>query len=101
MTLQSAVSLADIHTAHQSGLEHLSFEGHQHTEDDHHSNSHELSQTGECDCHHCCHCHGHSTPGIIITFEHLDSDKSSSPAPDYSDKAFPDTFETFLRPPIT
>jgi len=100
MTFQSSVSLADIHMTHQSGLEHLTFDGHQHAEDEHHTSSIEQSENGERDCHHCCHCHGHCTPAITIAFNRFCTTKSSSPVPEYSDKALPDTFESFLRPPI-
>lgn len=100
MTFQSAAGLADIHTAHQSGLEHLTFEDHQHLEDEHHGDSVVQSENGERDCHHCCHCHGHSTPAIVITIDRIFMAKSSSLIPDYVDKATPDTFATFLRPPI-
>ena len=102
MTFQSAAGLADIHTAHQSGLEHLTFEDHQHTEteDDHFVDFHNQFESDERDCHHCCHCHGHSTPAIIIAVDRIFMAKSSSLIPDYPDKTIPDTFETFLRPPI-
>jgi len=100
MTFQSAASLADIHSVHQSGLEHLTFEDHQHTEAEHHMDSINHSENGEHDCHHCCHCHGYSTPAITFVFESIYAAKSSSPVPHYLDKTVPDTFETFLRPPI-
>lgn len=102
MTLQSAAGLADMHTEHQSGLGHLTFEDHHHTEteDKHFVDANHQSEIGERDCHHCCHCHGHSTTAIVITIDRIFMAKSSSLIPDYSDKTIPDTFETFLRPPI-
>lgn len=57
---QSVWSMADAHSTHQSGLEHLEFE-HQHG-DDHaqmveQDNASSNNQSA-FDCHHCCHCHG-------------------------------------------
>lgn len=100
MTFQSAAGLADIHTAHQSGLEHISYDDHQHNEDEQHIVLDDKTNQEVPDCHHCCHCHGHSTPSIVLALDRIDSVKSSSPVPAYLDKVFPETFETFLRPPI-
>lgn len=58
---QSVWSMADAHSAHQSGLEHLEFE-HQH--DDAHPAKQGIEKStldasqADFDCHHCCHCHG-------------------------------------------
>jgi hypothetical protein len=59
---QSVWSMADTHSAHQSGLEHLKFE-HQH--DDAHPQDADIqkdvstaNKQANFDCHHCCHCHG-------------------------------------------
>ncbi|MGR6872411.1 hypothetical protein ACU6U9_08900 [Pseudomonas sp. HK3] len=55
---QSVWSMADAHSTHQSGIEHLEFE-HQHDTDhaDKKAPDNRHNQT-EFDCHHCCHCHG-------------------------------------------
>ena len=99
MTFQSAAGLADMHTAHQSGFEHLSFEDHQHGNDGRYTDS-IPPENGVRDCHHCCHCHGYNTPAIIIAFDRFCTTKSTSPVPEYPDKTLPDKFESFLRPPI-
>lgn len=66
---QSVWSMADAHSTHQSGFEHLEFEhlefAHEefeHQHDDHAQMTEQdktsaNNQTG-FDCHHCCHCHG-------------------------------------------
>ena len=61
---QSVWSMADAHSAHQSGLEHLEFDHVEleHRHDDHaqmteQNNASSNNQAG-FDCHHCCHCHG-------------------------------------------
>lgn len=67
MTCQSLMSLADTHAAHQSGIEHLSFEDHVHSDDlEHHNDLKSASDSTEKDCHHCCHCHGHASPAICF-----------------------------------
>lgn len=100
MTLQSAAGLADIHTAHQPGFEHLSYADTLHTQDEQHAVSGDLSSHDEHDCDHCCYCHGHFTAAIALASDRSYFGKSISPVPEYFDKAFPDTSDTFLRPPI-
>ncbi|WP_370978586.1 hypothetical protein [Agaribacterium sp. ZY112] len=99
MTIQSAASVADIHAAHQSGLEHLAFDDHQHPEGERLTDSIAQSESGEHDCHHCCHCQGHSSPAFVLAFDCIYLNRASSPVPDYSDRVIADTFDTFLRPP--
>lgn len=104
VVLQSGVSLADAHQLHQSGAEHLSFdESHQHLNDtdpeEQHNHDLDTSSSQQWDCHHCCHCHGHSSPAILISAEHILLVRHSPPVPNYSENTFPETFETFLRPP--
>lgn len=99
MTIQSVATQADAHAEHQSGTEHLSFEDHQHPANPDHFSSPELFEDQERDCHHCCHCHGHFSPAILISAHGISLFKNSSPVPDYSENTFPDPLEAFLRPP--
>ena len=63
VALQSTIAVADLHQAHQSGQEHLSFD---HSEQvtgvlDTHLKpftSDQVDSDVSYDCHHCCHCHG-------------------------------------------
>ncbi|MFY0700994.1 MAG: hypothetical protein JXR04_09230 [Bermanella sp.] len=57
IALQSIGSMADTHSAHQSGVEHLEFE-HAHDNTEPLSASHDTGTQTDFDCHHCCHCHG-------------------------------------------
>lgn len=57
------------------------------------------SSSAKWDCPHCCDCHGYFCCTIVMSAERILLSKSSSPVPDYSENAFPDTFETLLRPP--
>lgn len=106
VVLQSGMAMGDAHRLHQSGTEHVVFdENHRHLDghgaEKHHAEevvSDDLS-SAKWDCHHCCHCHGHFSPAILVPTEPTLLSKSSSPVPDYSENTFPDTFETFLRPP--
>lgn len=106
VVLQSALAMGDMHQLHQSGAEHLVFDQpHQHNEanalekqHDHDINS-ESPTSQKWDCHHCCHCHGHFCPAILISTEGIHLAKSTSPVPDYVEGTFPETYETFLRPP--
>ncbi|MFY0641158.1 MAG: hypothetical protein JXR16_08945 [Bermanella sp.] len=61
---QSVWSMADVHSNHQSGFEHLEFD---HVELEHRHDDHtqitaqdkaSSSNQTSFDCHHCCHCHG-------------------------------------------
>jgi hypothetical protein len=105
IVLQSGMAMGDAHQLHQSG-EHVAFdETHQHPdgfESDRHlieNAESDPSSSQSWDCHHCCHCHGHFCPAILVPTESTLLSKSSSPVPEYSENTFPDTFETFLRPP--
>lgn len=102
IVLQSGMAMGDAHQLHQSGNEHVAFDQtHQHLDgpesDKHHVE--DASSLQERDCHHCCHCHSHFCPAILVPTESTLLSRGSSPVPDYSENAFPDTFETFLRPP--
>ncbi len=104
VVLQSATAMADAHQLHQSGTEHLVFdESHHHLDESGPENQHnfeaDASTSQQWDCHHCCHCHSHFCPAILLSAESILLNRLSSPVPDYSENAFPDTFETFLRPP--
>lgn len=107
VVLQSGIATGDAHQLHQSGAEHVLFdESHQHLDGVASENQHshdaglETPSSQKWDCHHCCHCHGHFCPAILISTARILLSKNSSPVPGYSENAFPDTFETFLRPPI-
>jgi hypothetical protein len=106
IVLQSGLAMGDAHQLHQSGSEHVAFdENHQHLdslESEKHNAKDLCSDASSCqkwDCHHCCHCHGHLSPAILISTDHILLSKYSSPIPTHSENAFPDTYETFLRPP--
>ena len=104
IVLQSGLAMGDAHQLHQSGAEHVVFdESHQHL-DGLESEKHQTkdldsdaSSSQKWDCHHCC--HGHFCPAILVSTDHILLPKHSSPIPTYSENAFPDTYEAFLRPP--
>ena len=107
IVLQSVMVMGDAHPLHQSSAEHLVFdENHQHVDrfDDSQYNVHALdsnmSSSQKSDCNHCCHCHGHFSPAILLGSDHILLTKNTSPVPSYSESTFSDTFEVFLRPPI-
>lgn len=119
MTWQSGASMADSHSAHQSGIEHLSFQDHDHSSDDllvsdvldrYVLDSDALKSDvfdgnvfdGEeaPDCHHCCHCHGHSGPAIVLKSPGILFQKHSTKGSEYRVAMFPEPLFTFLRPPI-
>lgn len=124
MTWQSGASMADSHSAHQSGIEHLSFQDHDHSSDDllildvlqsevlesdvFDSNvtdnelfDSELFDSEEArDCHHCCHCHGHSGPAIVLKSPGILFQKHSTKDSEYRVAMIPEPLFTFLRPPI-
>ncbi len=65
IALQSVGAMADVHSAHQSGMEHLTFEhehehehAQPHSSPDAHPEAASLTDASQYDCHHCCHCHG-------------------------------------------
>ena len=102
VVLQSGIAMGDAHQLHQSGVEHVAFDEthppHEELESDEHQIE-DASSLQEWDCHHCCHCHGHFCPFILVSAERFVLSKGSSPVPDYSENAFPDTVEALLRPP--
>lgn len=101
MTLQSSAALADVHDAHQSGVEHLSFEDHDHeVQNDQIHNLLEASEDHGDDCHHCCHCHGQCSPAVIISSQSISLALNTCAKSNYSDNTCPEAYETFLRPPI-
>jgi hypothetical protein len=106
IVLQSGLAMTDAHQLHQSGSEHVAFDiDHQHLDglDSEKNNGKDVdsdaSSSQKWDCHHCCHCHGHFSPTILISTEHILFSKHSSPIPTYSENTFPDAYEAFLRPP--
>ncbi|MAE21643.1 MAG: hypothetical protein CMK92_04365 [Pseudomonas sp.] len=103
VVLQPAMAIGDAHQLHQSGAEHFVFDD-AHLHDDGHisdaqADQSNLSETENGDCHHCCHCNGHFSAAALIAIERVDLAKHSSPVPNYSENTFPETYETFLRPP--
>lgn len=105
MLLQSVIAVADMHAAHQSGVEHRDFENHQH-HDDVLSESSSIDSASQLltsdgpDCHHCCHCHGHFSPAILLNAERSLLAPVSSGFPRYTVVSPSENLETFLRPPI-
>lgn len=106
IVLQSAVAMGDAHQLHQSGAKHIVFdETHLHadgklleTQRDQNVDS-TASASDSWDCHHCCHCHGHLCPAILLTTERIQLAKNSASVLDYAESKFPETYEAFLRPP--
>lgn len=102
VVFQSAAGIADAHQSHQSGTEHLTFNDHQHAHEDV-KIDHNLvdgSEDHEQDCHHCCHCHGHFSPAVLVKPSGFALRKSSTSNSDYSEN-FPSEFiNPLLRPPI-
>ncbi len=108
VVVQSAVVEGDIHQLHQSGMEHHVFDGAHLLDNGHisetphnHSLNSELPNTEKWDCHHCCHCHGHFCAAAIASTDRVDLAKFRSTLPEYTESTFPQTYETFLRPPIS
>ncbi len=106
IVLQSGMSMGDTHQLHQSSSEHVTFdEAHQHLgvleveKHDVKTLTTDTSASSTLDCHHCCHGHAHFCPAILVSTDQLLLTKSSSPVSFYSESAFPNTFETILRPP--
>ncbi|WP_080641856.1 hypothetical protein [Teredinibacter turnerae] len=106
VVLQSAVAMGDTHQLHQSGSEHLVFDD-DHLPDaeraDNHVHEHDLnsdsSNNQKFDCHHCCHCHGHFSPAIVISPDRVHLAKASPPLPEYRTSTLPENHESLLRPP--
>ncbi len=103
VVFQSAAGIADVHQSHQSGIEHLFFEEHQHSHEDAETNqSHsDASEELEKDCHHCCHCHGYFNPAVLLTPLSLSLKKPpTSPISDYNEMSLSEIINPLLRPPI-
>lgn len=102
VVFQSAAGIADTHQSHQSGTEHLTFDDHQHKHEDFEID-HSLideAEGQERDCHHCCHCHGHLNPAVLIKPLSFALNKSPTSNSNYSE-SFPSEFiNPLLRPPI-
>lgn len=103
IVLQSALAMGDAHQLYQSGTQHVAFDDtHQLDNAKTTQNQHSVPDkpdSSQWDCHHCCHCHSHFCPAILVSAELLLQTKASSSVPDYAENALPDTHETFLRPP--
>jgi hypothetical protein len=100
---QSVWSMADTHSGHQSGVEHLEFE---HSHKDSHNentavNQGSSSQQTDFDCHHCCHCHGaHSS--FITSLYSTTSVFGQSPQHSFANQlALAQQPNAFFRPPRT
>lgn len=104
IVLQSVGATADAHQQHQSGVEHLTFdESHQHHDQHNSSDLDTLSvedSSQNLDCHHCCHCHGHFCPAILMSESNDSFYKRSITIESYTNKIFPQIVDSFLRPPI-
>ena len=104
LLIQSSVAMGDAHQWHQSGTEHFTFD------DTHDHNSNKLSDFVDAntddtssqirDCHHCCHCHGHLCPAILLAIPDVHLNKCVLIPPDYTENTIPQIFDSFLRPPI-
>ena len=97
--------MADVHSSHQSGNEHLTF-NHQHNHDaqDAENKSKNLNQqqtqNSDFDCHHCCHCHGVHHHWIVtnLVLPQANHYKQTYLIQPYS--LPPSPHENLLRPPI-
>lgn len=98
IALQSVGSLADAHSAHQSGIEHLVFE-HDHDQNEPVQTNDDKDTDKAFDCHHCCHCHGaHSN--FINAHSHLIAIYSRSPQHSYHKPlAIIQSVQSLFRPP--
>lgn len=102
MAVQSITAVADVHSVHQSGVEHLSFDDHEHEYGHDHSSKHSHAEfSDEPDCNHCCHCHGHSTPAILTVALMVASPNTSYSISAYLADIAPEPLANFLRPPIS
>lgn len=100
VVLQSGLAMGDAHQMHQSGAEHKIFDdNHAHPEDSEPSDL-DAPSSQDWDCHHCCHCHGHLCPAILVTSLRLVLPKSPTGVLFYTENTPPLTVDTFLRPPI-
>ncbi len=104
MAVQSVTAMADVHSAHQTGVEHLSFDAHDHENQDgydHNSKHGHAEFFDEPDCHHCCHCHGHTTTAILAVSLSIHSLDNPYILSAYLADIAPEPLANFLRPPIS
>lgn len=99
VVFQSAVGIADAHQLHQSGIEHLTFDDHQHAHE-HEDVEIDGAADHDGDCHHCCHCHGHLSPAILIKLLSFTLNQSSISISGYSQNLLSKTINPLFRPPI-
>ena len=102
VVFQSAAGIANAHQSHQSGTEHHTFDDHQHSHEDVEVD-HKLvdgADGQERDCHHCCHCHGHFTPAVLVKPSGFVLNTSSTSDTDYSENFPSKVINPLLRPPI-
>ncbi len=100
IAVQSVANVGDIHTSHQSGTEHVEFNhSHQSPAD---LNDYELDKRGQLsfDCHHCCHCHSHSTIFLTGAFSHLSAIFLINAKGDYFANLTCGIPPSLFRPPI-
>jgi len=106
IALQSVVFAANTHPLQSTDHEHTSVDhqhDHQHLptalED---NNDHFLSSdnTGDADCDHCCHCHGHLTPALIDGADNITMRQHVSLLSPYPNNVTTDVINSLLRPPI-
>jgi hypothetical protein len=104
MTTQSIVAVADVHQLHQEGTEHLSFDDeHNHSEpNENHTELYEEGVTAEqdWDCHHCCHCHGHSCFAVVMSAASYPLSPTTSNCTLCKENAKLETYSRIFRPPI-
>lgn len=100
--VQPASTLADVHQFHQSGVEHLGFEGDRHA-DDHLTPG--VADTDknfgtQLDCHHCCHCHGVACCVGLPVAHALEFEYGTFiQKNDYAARVYPSVHEKQFRPP--
>lgn len=106
IVLQSSVAMGDAHQLHQSGTEHVVFDNkHAHFDgleaQNHDADALQLGTVSHhaSDCDHCCHCHGHYCSVALMSLVSVIIPKIATPIPSYSENAFTDSFDSFLRPP--
>ena len=104
MTTQSVGAMADVHSLHQTGTEHLNFsDGHEHLEPiEQHLGDLESAEHSEqsWDCHHCCHCHGHSCFAVVMSATDYIPPLDSSSAALNKDSIKLEAYRRIFRPPI-
>ncbi|MFL0799434.1 MAG: hypothetical protein K6L81_03325 [Agarilytica sp.] len=103
VTLQSIATFADAYEFHQSNKERLSFndvslnsEAPEPT-----INKTELLEEQERDCNHCCQCHGHGCPAILVRSLNFTLQKTRSDISTYRENTSSEIINSLLRPPIS